>query len=422
MLQKFLLPDVGEGLTEAEIVQWLVAVGDEVQINQVIVEIETAKSIVELPCPFAGRVVSLLVAEGAEVEVGTAILEVEDGVDGSADEQPPTLVGYGAADRAPRRRRRRAGTGGREPGEGEGQVRAKPPVRKYARDLGIDLGDVTGTGPDGAITRRDVEAAHKAQHEHVTDTVMDENPGLPAGEFDPIAGSAQRRVPIKGVRKATAENLVRSVEKHVHVMEWVTIDVTATMDFVDHLKGRHEFAGLKISPLLIYAKAICLALGRNPDLNVSVDEQRQEIIYHHDVHLGIAAATPRGLMVPNIKSANRMSLLELCRAINQLVQVAKDGKLQPTDYQGGTFTLTNVGVFGIDAGTPVINGDESAILCMGAITRRPWVVGAEERIEPRWVTTLALAFDHRIIDGEGGSKFLADVAEILSDPAKALLY
>lgn len=422
MLQKFLLPDVGEGLTEAEIVQWLVAVGDEVQINQVIVEIETAKSIVELPCPYAGRVVSLLVAEGTEVEVGTAILEVEDGVDGSADEEPPTLVGYGAADRAPRRRRRRAGTGGREPGESEGQVRAKPPVRKYARDLGIGLGEVTGTGPDGVITRRDVKAAHKAQQEHITDTVIDENPGLPAGEFDPIAGSAQRRVPIKGVRKATAENLVRSVEKHVHVMEWVTIDVTATMDFVDHLKGRREFAGLKISPLLIYAKAICLALGRNPDLNVSVDEQRQEIIYHHDVHLGIAAATPRGLMVPNIKSANQMSLLELCRAINQLVQVAKDGKLQPADYQGGTFTLTNVGVFGIDAGTPVINGDESAILCMGAITRRPWIVGAEERIEPRWVTTLALAFDHRIIDGEGGSKFLADVAEILSDPAKALLY
>ncbi|MDO5676688.1 MAG: dihydrolipoamide acetyltransferase family protein, partial [Propionibacteriaceae bacterium] len=244
------------------------------------------------------------------------------------------------------------------------------------------------------------------------------------GGFDPFEGRAERRVPIKGVRKVTADNMVRSVSTKVHVTEWITIDVTGTMEFVETLKGRREFTGLRVSPLLVYAKAICLALQRNPDLNTSWDEETQEIVYHRDVNLGIAAATPRGLMVPNIKGAHRLSLLQLCQAVNQLVQVSREGKLQPSDYSHGTFTITNVGVFGIDAGTPIINGDESAIFCMGSIDRRPWVVGtgADERVEPRWVTTLAVAFDHRIIDGEQGSRFLHDVASILAEPALALLY
>jgi len=222
----------------------------------------------------------------------------------------------------------------------------------------------------------------------------------------------------------TAEAMVRSVNTHVHVTEWLTTDVTGTMEFVEALRARREFAGLRVSPLLIHAKAVCLALGRNPDLNTSWDEENREIVYHRDVNLGIAAATPRGLMVPNIKAAQDLSLLELCRALNQLVAVSRDGKLQPPDYAGGTFTITNVGVFGVDAGTPIINGDESAILCMGAIQRRPWVVGAgtEERVVPRWVTTLTVSFDHRIIDGEQGSRFLHDVAEILAEPALALLF
>ena len=244
------------------------------------------------------------------------------------------------------------------------------------------------------------------------------------GGFNPHQGRAERRVPIKGVRKVTADNMVRSVWTHVHVTEFMTVDVSATMDFVETLKGRREFTGLRVSPLLVYAKAICLALTRNPDLNTSWDEERQEIVYHGDVNLGIAAATPRGLMVPNIKGAQQLSLLQLCQAINQLVQVSREGKLQPGDYSNGTFTITNVGVFGIDAGTPIINGDESAIFCMGSIERRPWVVGqgADEKVVPRWVTTLAVAFDHRIIDGEQGSRFLHDVASILAEPALALLY
>ncbi len=495
MLRQFLLSDPGEGLEEAEIIAWRVSEGDEVQVNDVLVEVETSKSLVELPSPWAGTVKRLLAAEGQVVEVGSSIAEIEDG----ADEAPePNLVGYGpAAEQTPRRRRRgRGGTGpensngvrqalsdayephepGRpaeeqqppqavraepvgdplpEPGQGPSEsqlvlasspdgVRAKPPVRKYAQDLGVDLRFVTGTGIGGTITRADVEAAaafRSASRQGVSGRIVNDQasfqqnhqriPGSEAGDFggfgsksDPFEGRSERRIPIKGVRKATAENVKRSVAEHVHVTEWTTIDVTATMELVEMLKRRNEFQGLRISPLLVYAKAICLALGRNPDLNSSWDEENQEIVYHADVNLGIAAATPRGLMVPNIKKAQKLNLLELTQAINHLVAVSREGSLQPADYSGGTFTITNVGVFGIDAGTPVINGQESGIFCMGSIDRRPWVVGtgADERVEPRWVTTLALSFDHRNVDGEQGSKFLADVASILSDPAQALLF
>lgn len=514
MLKHFLLPDPGEGLLEAEIVAWRVAVGDTIEINDVLVEVETAKSLVELPSPFAGTVTGLLVEEGSTVEVGTPIVEIDDGDSGAADvisaeadeEAAPNLVGYGAKEAAPTRRRRRGAPEAKEaaavdalstayaqhepsrrvdtvkpsaavqaaaegdplPSTGKAPaestlvlasdadaVRAKPPVRLYARELGIDLRNVVGTGIGGTVTRRDVEAAaafrdldeKPRQGRIINDNAQFQGSAQGAGSHaghpyqgssfgggfgpteglggtDPFQGRSERRVPIKGVRKMTAQNMVNSVTTHVHVTEWVTVDVTGTMEFVETLKSRREFAGLRISPLLIYAKAVCLALGRNPELNTEWDEENQEIVYHADVNLGIAAATPRGLMVPNMKGAQRLSLLQLCQAINQLVQVSREGKLQPSDYAGGTFTLTNVGVFGIDAGTPIINGNESAILCMGSIERRPWVVGtgADERVVPRWVTTLALSFDHRIIDGEQGSSFLHDIAEILAEPALALLF
>lgn len=474
MKRTFLLPDPGEGLTEAEIVAWRVTVGATIDVNDVLVEIETAKSLVELPSPWAGTVTALLVAEGTTVEVGSPIVEIEDGTEA-------TLVGYGPSEDNTRTRRRRttpraepptglrdaveasyeprepsrraddvapaepvvaAPVGDPLPETGQAPVestlvlasdpdgvRAKPPVRQFAKDLGVDLRQVVGTGIGGTITREDVKAAWAFQQEPAEGTVLNDAASFGTAAPDDLGGRrpkgrGERRIPIKGVRKVTAEAMVRSINTHVHVTEWITVDVTGTMDFVETLKGRREFAGLRISPLLVYAKAICLALGRNPELNTSWDDEAQEIVFHQDVNLGIAAATPRGLMVPNIKAAQELSLLQLCQAINQLVAVSREGKLQPADYAGGTFTITNVGVFGIDAGTPIINGDESAIFCMGAIQRRPWVVndGGVEQVVPRWVTTLSIAFDHRIIDGEQGSRFLHDVAEILAEPALALLF
>ena len=534
---QFRLPDPGEGLVEAEIIRWMVAEGDSVKVNDIIVEIETSKSLVELPAPVSGTVTALLVPEGATVEVGTPIITIDDG---SADEAPsdaapqqasdnggdvpgPNLVGYGPSGSSSRRRRRAAGadTDGRQvheaynagyqqsehgrradevipggpvtaeahgdplpdpgkaprgtdivPTRGSGPKLAKPPVRHLAKLLGVDLETVTGSGPDGRITRGDVEAA-AAMQTLASGRVMSDDEAAANGQFGqgsrseyaggrfgeqsigadsyvPDAGPSgfggsafgdgsdhgyggsfrsgsvggERREPIRGVRKVTAQAMVDSITTHVHVTEWVTIDVTAMMEMVERIKSRREFAGLRISPLLLHAKAVCLAMEATPVVNASWDEENQEIVYHDDVNLGVAAATPRGLMVPNIKGAQRMSLLELARATNQLVQVSREGKLQPADYANGTFTITNVGVFGIDAGTPIINRNESAILCMGAIQRRPWVggEGATERVEPRWVTTVGLSFDHRLIDGEQGSKFLYDVAAILNDPTLALLY
>ena len=507
-MKQFKLPDPGEGLVEAEIITWQVKVGDVVKVNDILLEIETSKSLVELPSPFAGTVTALLVEEGQVVEVGTPIITIDDGSDDApaagpvpsevvegttvtdSDAPGPMLVGYGPkADQGGRRRRRGAAAGEQgeaaqhladsysqsvpsrraddvtpphavkaeahgdplpDPGEAphgtemvlvgvDGPILAKPPVRKYAKTLGVDLSTVTGTGPGGVITRGDVEAAAALQQLWEQEAARPRNSWAGGDEQahvqDPQASSAhsggaprskggERRVPFKGVRKITAEAMQQSVNDHVHVTEWITVDVTRTMRMVERLRSRREFANLRVSPLLVYAKAVCLAMANTPIINSSYDAETDEIVLHDDVNLGIAAATPRGLMVPNIKGASRMSLLELCQSINSLVQVAKEGKLQPADYSGGTFTITNVGVFGVDSGTPIINRQESAILCMGAIERRPWVVGtgADERIEPRWVTTISIAFDHKLIDGEQGSRFLAEVAGLLNDPELALLY
>lgn len=448
---QFMLPDPGEGLLEAEITDWLVSVGDEVRINDILVEIETAKSLVELPSPVSGTVTRLLAEVGQTVEVGSPIIEIDDGSDAAAptllserdaerpgsipevraeraskgrtpdesstppqvDEAPQHLVGSGPKPEPTTRRRpsipevrpERSATDrtpAQAPTTAVGKVLAKPIVRRLARDLGVKLQAVRPTGPGGTVSREDVEAAA----------------GL--GQV----GAGTQRVEIKGVRKVTAQNVAESLAKHVHVTEFNTIDVSATKQLVDTLKLRREFRDLHVSPLLIHAKAVCLALTKHPDLNASWDAEAGEIVYHDDVNLGIAAATPRGLLVPVIKAADKLSLVELCRAINNLVITAREGKLQPADYSGGTFSITNVGVFGIDTGTPIINGDESAILAMGAIKRRPWVVGSgdEEQIVPRWVTTLALSFDHQLIDGEGGSRFLADISTILESPELALLF
>ena len=321
-------------------------------------------------------------------------------------------------------------------------VLAKPMVRKLAKDLGVDLVTVEATGDGGTITRDDVLAARdSARGLAPADAggAGSSGPGSASGDAALVGGArhtaavsapawpgdrGEERTPIKGVRKATAAAMVSSAFTAPHVTEWVEVDVTATMDLVDRLKKDKEFAGVKVTPLLVLAKAMCVAVRRNPGVNATWDEAAQEIVLKRYVNLGIAAATPRGLLVPNVKDADLMSMAQLAGAIGELTETARQGKMQPADMSGGTITITNIGVFGIDAGTPILNRGESAILAFGTITRKPWVVGKgdDERIEPRWVTTLALSFDHRLVDGELGSRYLADVAAILHDPAKGLVW
>lgn len=445
-MSEYKLPDVGEGLTEAEIVTWKVKVGDEVKINDIVVEIETAKSLVELPSPYAGVVEALLVAEGVTVEVGTPIIRIGDGVDAPAPPQTPadeldlsnpaatgrvegeSLVGRNKAERGSVRRARVAVSAqvvveqraqradSRDLQSAPVHVLAKPPVRKLARDLGVDLTTCRATGPGGSVARADVEAAVSPGFE------------APAGAAAPQPtdrGEREWREPIKGVRKMMGAAMVSSAFTAPHVTEWITVDVTRTSEFVGRLKARREFADLKISPLLILAAACLRAVRRTPVINSTWDEAAQEIVFKRYVNLGIAAATPRGLVVPNVKDADQLSLVELATALGELTAVAREGRTQPAEMAGGTFTITNVGVFGIDGGTPIINPGESAILCFGATKRQPWVVRdsrGQESLEIRDVCTLTLSFDHRHVDGESGSRFLADVASIMEDPAASLLF
>ncbi|HHV22240.1 MAG TPA: 2-oxo acid dehydrogenase subunit E2 [Propionibacterium sp.] len=459
-MKTFNLTDPGEGLTEAEIVRWLVAEGDEVKINDIVVEVETSKSLVELPIPWAGTVDAILVQAGETVDVGTPLIRIDDG---SADEpvaadsgRTPNLVGYGPTEGATKRRTRRGAKrpqaaaaesappveepvreepapapapAAQEPAPTQSSPErplAKPPLRKYAKDRGVDLREVTGTGDGGVITRSDVDEFIADQAAPVAaDRITEELAASAAGwARHRHPGLEDRREPIRGVRKATAAAMVTSAFTAPHASEWVTCDVTESIELLERIRKRREFRNVKVSPLLLVAKAVCLALRRTPEMNTSWDEDAQEIIYHGRVNLGIAAATPRGLLVPKIRDAASMELLELAHALNEVTDRAKQGKTQPAELSGGTFTITNVGPFGIDSGTPILNPGEAGILALGQIARRAWVVGEgdEERIEPRWVTTLAVSFDHRLMDGEGSSLFLADVARILSDPGQALLF
>ncbi|MCS7478018.1 dihydrolipoamide acetyltransferase family protein [Umezawaea endophytica] len=393
----FLLPDVGEGLAEAEIVAWRVAVGDTVVVNQVIVDIETAKSVVELPSPHAGEVVELTAAEGDTVPVGAPIIAIR-----TATDEPRLLVGYGAKEPGTTRRRR-----GATPSTGDTPVertrpRAKPPVRKLAKTLGVDLAAVTPSGPDGVVVRADV---------------------LKAAEGDAPVRGAGTRIPIKGVRKHTAAAVVASAFTAPHVTEFVTVDVTPTLELRDVVQRRREFRGVKLTPLAFVAMAYLRALARTPMATARWDDAAQEIVVPAGVNLGIAAATPRGLVVPNIKDAHLLGLLDLATAINDLAATARAGRTTPEAMAGGTTTVTNVGVFGVDTGTPILNPGETAILAVGAIRRRPWVVEDEsgERIAPRSVLQLALSFDHRVMDGQGGSELLAHTADLLSQPGLAVL-
>src|SRR6266567_3764706 len=500
-LKQFKLPDVGEGLTEADIVRWLVQPGDKISINQIIVEIETAKAVVELPSPYEGVVENLLVPEGTTADVGTPIISVqvgdagvhapappadtsappaegavEPGIHGSPapkDERQAVLVGYGVKLGATTRRARKpagdspasparsaaspasAGSATRTTGASttlsatsavspirpaaeaateaatggaRTAVLAKPPVRKLAKDLGVDLAGLTGTGPSGSITRDDIQAAAVAVEAAAPGAGTGTEAAAPAAPAGPAQATAIRlaslpreeRIAIRGVRKHMAAAMTASAFTAPHVTEFLQIDITETIAATARLRPLPEFEGVRVSPLVLVAKALLVAAGRHPMVNSSWDEAAQEIVVKHYVNLGVAAATDRGLLVPSVKDAHALSLPGLARAIGDLTETARAGKSTPGDLRGGTVTITNVGVFGVDTGTPIITPGEAAILAFGQIKDAPWVVDGQLAV--RKVCTLALSFDHRIIDGDLGSAVLRDVGAMLTDPLRMLAW
>jgi 2-oxoisovalerate dehydrogenase E2 component (dihydrolipoyl transacylase) len=502
-LKQFKLPDVGEGLTEADIVRWLVQPGDKIDINQIIVEIETAKAVVELPSPYAGVVKDLLVPEGATADVGTPIISVQVGDGGTAaaangtaetglaesrqpaappadissppaegavepgiygspapkEERQAVLVGYGVKLGATKRRPRKAAAGAPAPRAGKASaasvasgaataasgassasavtaaqdartsVLAKPPVRKLAKDLGVDLATLKGTGPSGSITRDDVQAAAAAPayaQARAEGRAEAAAPGIDGTGPEQVSAvrlaslPREERIAIRGVRKHTAAALSASAFSAPHVTEFLQIDITETMAATARLRSLPEFGEVRISPLVLVAKALLVAAARHPMINSSWDEAAQEIVVKHYVNLGIAAATDRGLIVPTVKDAHALSLPGLAHAIAALTETARAGRSTPSDLRGGTITITNVGVFGVDSGTPIITPGEAAILAFGQVKDAPWVVGGQLAV--RKVCTLALSFDHRIVDGDLGSAVLRDVGAMLTDPLRMLAW
>ncbi|WP_439901667.1 dihydrolipoamide acetyltransferase family protein [Microbacterium azadirachtae] len=460
MKQEFLLPDLGEGLTEAEIVQWLVAEGDTVTLNQTLAEVETAKAIVELPSPHAGVIASLHAAAGDVVAVGAPLVGFEiEGAEPTTPVPPaaaaveegsgPNLVGYGAAPSSgrPQRRARRAVSGTATvvatdadvrvaaphdaidvqpspPVRGE-RPRSTPPVRAYAKGLGVDLALVAAELGDRVITRSDVDAYRERLAQRAVGTTS--APGTaraaqtpePARRRTETGERATTRIPIRGVRKHTAEAMVQSAFTAPHVTTFHTVDVTATSELIASLRATASPDSPRIGVLTVVAKAVCLALAHFPGLNSRWDGEAGEIVQQHFVDLGIAAATDRGLIVPVIRDAERLTLGQLAGAVAELTRTARSGKTPPADLLGGTFSLTNIGVFGIDAGTPILPPGQTGILALGAVRRMPWEYRGE--IALRDVMTLSLSFDHRIVDGAEGAQFLKAVADVLQEPGRAML-
>ena len=471
-LKEFRLPDVGEGLTEADIVAWHVKPGDQVEVNQVIVEIETAKAVVELPSPWDGTVARLLVQEGQTIDVGTPIIAVDVSGAGPAvaattdsaerpvvpapgpDTPPPAeappaalpaaegpperqavLVGYGVRTSSTTRRARKTPAAPAAPAAAAAEpavtaepavaaepalirALAKPPVRRLAKDLGINLAQLTGSGPDGTITRDDV---HRAAGETTARSAEKGQNGARTASLAAVPSPAgEERIGVRGVRKHMAAAMVSSAFTAPHVTEFLQVDVTETMAAVRRVRDLPEYAEVRVSPLLFVARALLTAVRRHPLVNSSWDDGAQEIVVKHYVNLGIAVAAERGLLVPNVKNAAELSLPELARSLQALAETARAGKATPADLAGGTITITNVGVFGVDAGTPILTPGEAAILAFGQVRDAPWVVDGQLAV--RSVCTLSLSFDHRIIDGELGSAVLRDIGAMLADPVRMLAW
>ena len=446
----FLLPDVGEGLVEAEIVSWKVAVGDVVTLNQPLVEIETAKAVVELPSPYAGTVTTLHGAVGDVIEVGHPLVDFDGGEAGAPEapagataapapvaeageaERTPVLVGYGVSPDRARRRRHHATAPAPAPAPAAPAAtsaaagllvpRTTPPVRLYARQHGVDLRTLRGTGRDGIITRADVERALSAPAPA---------PALaPAAPLAPTrfaghelaawdAGPREERIAVRGVARAMAEAMTASAFSAPHAAAWVRVDATKTMELVAALRERPAFASLRISPLLIVALALCDGARHFPGINSSFDAAAGEVIVRRQVNLGIAVASPRGLLVPNVKGADRMSPGELAAALTGTIDRARTAASTPDEMLHTTLTITNVGPFHVDGAVPILPPGTGAIVAVGQIARRPWVVG--DAVVPRETVDLSMAFDHRQIDGALASAFLAHVGQFLEDPAPAII-
>ncbi|MFG2557480.1 dihydrolipoamide acetyltransferase family protein [Streptomyces sp. NPDC048496] len=452
---EFKLPDLGEGLTEAEIVRWLVEVGDVVAIDQPVVEVETAKAMVEVPCPYGGVVTARFGEEGAELPVGAPLLTVAVGstagelsADGAAEAESSgnVLVGYGTGAPAARRRRVRpeavSGAGSvtvpaaepapradagtvpaAVPGEEPGPVAViSPLVRKLARQHDLDLRQLTGSGRDGLILRSDVESAIRAAASGTAEPAPVS--AVPASSPASVAPSVARavvgeRIPLRGVRGAVADKLARSRREIPDATCWVDADATELMAARAAMNASGgPAAGPKVSVLALLARICTAALARFPELNSTVDLDAREIVRLPDVHLGFAAQTERGLVVPVVRNAQDRNAESIGAEIGRLTEAARTGKLTPADLSGGTFTLNNYGVFGVDGSTPIINHPEAAMLGVGRIVAKPWVHQGELAV--RQVVQLSLTFDHRVCDGGTAGGFLRYVADCVEQPALLL--
>jgi 2-oxoisovalerate dehydrogenase E2 component (dihydrolipoyl transacylase) len=426
-VRDFKLPDLGEGLEEAEIVSWLVKEGEEVELNQPIVEVETEKALVQIPSPYAGVVEKLHGDVGDRVKVGAPLVSIKTTGDQpeAGKRRQEVLVGYGVDEEGSRRRRRKklgkAAEAEPEPEPEPAAPRkalATPPVRKLAREMGVDIDNVRGSGPDGRVTRDDVVAASEgatpaAEEEHVASVTR-----LEPAARRPVTeeGPAEERIPVRAIRRTIAERMVRSYTEIPHVTEWLQVDATELMKLRDDLKTAPEAENVKMSPLPVLVKALIAALRKHPLVNSSWDGESGEIVVKRYYNIGIATDTERGLLVPVVRDADQLSVFDIAREVARLAETARSGTITPVELSGSTITITNVGSFGMDSGTPIINFPEAAILATGAITKRPWVVG--DQIVVRSVMTLALSFDHRIIDGAEAGRFLRYLGDLVEKPAR----
>jgi 2-oxoisovalerate dehydrogenase E2 component (dihydrolipoyl transacylase) len=462
--QVFLLPDVGEGLVEAEIVTWKVKEGDVVTLNQPLVDIETAKATVELPSPYAGTVVKLHGNPGDLMEVHQPLITFDVGGNAAAsapaseaaapasepeadtaasvgESREAVLVGYGVAneDGVATRKHRRGGTRTDPPpstpvvsapavapaAPAAFAPRSTPPVRLYAKQHGIDIETVAGTGRDGLITRNDVERALAGE------PVAAPRPSAPVTgpmttsrfvgrDIEPWStGPKEERIPVRGVLRTMSEAMVQSAFSAPHAAVWVRLDATKTMELLAALKQRPSLANVRLSPLVIVAMALCDAARHYPGINSSFDADAGEVIVRRTVNLGIAADTARGLIVPNIKGADELDLVRMAEALNVLVDKARNGTTTPNEMIGTTITITNVGPFGVDAAIPILPPGTGAILAVGQIAKAPWAVNDE--VVVRQVAEIAMSFDHRMVDGALASRVLGHVKAYLEDPAAALI-